>query len=185
MILGIDPGLDGGLIVLGYDNEVIDKLVMPLIKPIKKKASKKLTTKKIKTKKKARREYDLEALNDFIFKYKEKIDFAVLEKVWARQGEGVSSSFTFGKGYGLLLGILSAYRIKFILTTPKTWQGKNITGEKDPKKRSLSKKLELYPEVDLRATERSKKQHPGLVDAILIANYGLTNKDSICKTLLK
>ena len=46
---------------------------------------------------------------------------AVVEKVHAFPGQGVTSCFNFGYNYGLWLGILSALSIQFVLCPPNKW----------------------------------------------------------------
>lgn len=47
--------------------------------------------------------------------------YAVLEKVHSMKGQGVSSTFTFGQGFGWLQAMLAAYHIKTIEVTPQRW----------------------------------------------------------------
>lgn len=46
------------------------------------------------------------------------------------------------------------------------------TAAETPKHRSLEACERLFPHLDLRATTRSKKPHTGIVDALCIAEYG-------------
>ena len=100
-VLGIDPGLSGALAFVGSDGvEVID---MPTI-----------TTG-------TKREIDEVELARVI-DAAGVISAAVLEKVGVRPGEGGVGAFTFGRGYGLLRGILRAHFIPIVDVTPQTWQ---------------------------------------------------------------
>jgi hypothetical protein len=63
---------------------------------------------------------------------------------------------------------------------PKKWQKeifegmneiKNTKGKRDTKKMALMACQRMYPDVDLTPTERAKKPHDGIVDALLIAEY--------------
>lgn len=47
---------------------------------------------------------------------------AVIEKVHSMPGQGVVSVFTFGKNFGMWLGILSAKEIRYVEVTPQKWQ---------------------------------------------------------------
>jgi hypothetical protein len=49
-----------------------------------------------------------------------------------------------------------------------------MQGKRDCKKMSELAAKRLFPNVDLRATERCKISHDGIVDALLIAYYGST-----------
>ena len=88
-----------------------------------------------------------------------------IEKVHAFPGQGVTSMFTFGKGYGQWLGIIATLGIPYVEITPYSWQ--KYYG-KLPKDRKLKKNtLKHY------AQQRFPDLKPTLVtaDAILIANW--------------
>jgi crossover junction endodeoxyribonuclease RuvC len=87
---------------------------------------------------------------------------ALLEKVHAMPKQGVTSSFTFGVGYGALGMALLASRIPFERVTPQAWQkamGCLTGGDKNVSKR---KAQELFPTL--------KITH-AVADALLIAEY--------------
>lgn len=81
--------------------------------------------------------------------------FCVIEKVHAAPGQGVVSMFTFGRNYGMWLGILTAVGISFEEITPQVWQG-NL-GIKQPRgatysdrKRLLKQKAQqLFPDQNI------------------------------------
>lgn len=99
---------------------------------------------------------------------------AVIEKVGARPGQGVTSMFTFGQGYGRILGWLEALEIPHVRVTPQIWQRDVHRGcpAADSKARSLEAARRLFPAVNLKATPRSKTPHKGIIDALLIAEHG-------------
>ena len=92
---------------------------------------------------------------------------AFVEAVNAMPGQGVSSMFNFGMGYGIIQGVLATERIPFILVRPNEWKKRAglIHAEKD-KARTVAQ--QLYPGVDL-----SRKKDIGKADAILIARFGV------------
>ncbi len=99
---------------------------------------------------------------------------AFLEKAQARPGQGVSSMFNYGTGYGTILGILAALEIPHTLVTPQSWMkvmhaGTAIGKTKD---RSIEAAKRLFPGVSLRATAKSLKDNHGMAEALLIAAYG-------------
>ena len=62
------------------------------------------------------------------------------------------------------------------LVTPSTWtktMHKDLSRRLSAKDRSTHVISQLYPKIDLRASKRARIQHDGLIDAILIARYGL------------
>lgn len=93
----------------------------------------------------------------------------VVEEVHAFPSQGVTSMFNFGKAYGIILGILTAYRISYELVTPKKWK-KEFSLDSD-KKKSIECCQRLFPTVDLRKNERSRLGHDGKAEALLLAEY--------------
>lgn len=92
-----------------------------------------------------------------------------LEKVGAMPGQGVVSMFNFGHNLGVIEGILSAFRIPYQLVPPQTWKKEfSLTGDKA---KSIEVCKKLFPWVDLRATDRSRKPSDGLAEALLMAEY--------------
>src|SRR5262252_7264516 len=88
---------------------------------------------------------------------------AYIEGVHAMPKQGVTSAFTFGKGYGALLMALTAAGIPFEIVSPQKWQkalGCLSRGDKNITKR---KAQQLFPQV--------KVTH-AIADALLIAEYG-------------
>ena len=80
-----------------------------------------------------------------------------------------SAMFNFGKSYGILLGVLAAFRVRTVLVTPQAWQkGLGLgTRGKDTDKAAWKRKLKgeagrLYPEC--RPTLKTS-------DALLILEY--------------
>ena len=88
-----------------------------------------------------------------------------IEKVHAFPGQGVTSMFNFGKGYGQWLGIIATMGIPYIEVSPFKWQkyyGKLPRVRKDRKALLKHYAQQRFPELK-----------PTLVttDAILIANW--------------
>ena len=96
-----------------------------------------------------------------------RIRLAVIEKVGARPGQGVTSMFSFGQNFGGWLGILAALGIPHMLVTPRKWQSAMLdAGTGDTKARSLNMARRLFPEIDLRF-----KADDGKADALHLARY--------------
>ena len=94
----------------------------------------------------------------------------VLEKVNAIPGPGVVSMFNFGQNYGFIQGVLKAYGIPYELVTPQKWKKEfSCTSDKNT---SIEVCKRLFPNVNLKATEKCKKDHDGMAEALLIAEYG-------------
>ena len=95
---------------------------------------------------------------------------AYVEAVHAMPGQGVTSMFNFGKNYGYILGVLEAYRIPIMDVTPQTWKKyMEVTSDKNT---SIDLCKRLFPDINLKATERCRKDHDGMAEALLIAEYG-------------
>ncbi len=95
-----------------------------------------------------------------------------IEKVHAMPKQGVSSSFNFGTGFGLWIGICAGLGLRYELVTPQRWQKEMLAGMQGGKDASCIRAQELFPEADLKRGPRSKKLHDGRSDALLIAEYG-------------
>ena len=94
----------------------------------------------------------------------------VLEKVNAMPGQGVVSMFNFGMTFGFIQGVLKAYEIPYELVTPQKWKKEfSCTSDKNT---SIEVCKRLFPNVNLKATDRCKKDHDGMAEALLIAEYG-------------
>ncbi len=87
---------------------------------------------------------------------------AMIEKVHSMPKQGVKSSFTFGQGYGFLLGCLTALEIPFEYVTPQKWQRYLGCLSKGDKNVTKQKAQELYPHL--------KITH-ATADALLIGEY--------------
>ena len=93
----------------------------------------------------------------------------VLEKVNAMPGQGVVSMFNFGQNYGFIQGVLKAYRIPYELVTPQKWKKEfSCTSDKNT---SIEVCKRLFPNLNLKATDRCKKDHDGMAEALLLACY--------------
>jgi len=170
--LGIDPGKSGGLAVITDSNDIV-VTATPVTKE---------------------NEIDIAQVNAFIdfiiTKYNTTDIQCVLEDVHSIFGMSAQSNFQFGRVLGVIEGILGSRSISFIKVTPKVWQKEiwagttpigNATGKLlksgaphikiDTKGTSLLVAKQLFPDVNLLATPRSKVAHDGIVDALLIAEY--------------
>lgn len=100
-------------------------------------------------------------------------DFAVFESVGAMPGQGVSSTFKFGRACGVIDGILGALNIPRRAVSPTVWKKHwRLTKDKE-KSRALA--LELFPTC---AVHFARKRDHNRAEAALIARYGA---EVICK----
>ena len=154
-VVGIDPGLDGGIAVLS-GGKGIELYVMPVYGG-----------------KGGKRSVDAAMLGSKLRELGDDLHI-FLEQVGARPGQGVASMFSFGEGFGIVKGVIGALALPHDLVTPQKWRAAlGVVGNEGTKQTAAARAAQLFPGLDLRATPRSKKPHDGLVDALLIAAYGL------------
>lgn len=95
--------------------------------------------------------------------------FCVIERVHAMPKQGVSSSFNFGVNYGMIMGLLEALSIPYETVLPQKWKREfGVTADKNT---SIAVAKRMFPEVDLRRTDRCKVDHDGKAEALLMAEY--------------
>lgn len=92
-----------------------------------------------------------------------------IEAVHSITGQGIASSFKFGQTYGWLLGMLDAIGIPYQPITPQKW--KKEFGLTSDKAQSVEVCKRLFPDVNLKRTERSKKDDDNCAEACLLALY--------------
>ena len=96
--------------------------------------------------------------------------FCVVEKVHSMPKQGVKSTFEFGKSAGFIEGVLQAYNIPYQLVPPQAWKKEfNLIGT--DKKASIDCAKRLFPKVNLLATERSRVEHDGMAESLLLSEY--------------
>jgi crossover junction endodeoxyribonuclease RuvC len=91
-----------------------------------------------------------------------------IEQVGGMPGQGVTSMFGFGKGYGIWIGILAALQIPYTFVTPQRWKKEFMLGKSD-KDDARIRAIELFPRS---ADSLGLKKHIGRADALLIAEWG-------------
>lgn len=90
--------------------------------------------------------------------------YVAIEHVTAFRGSSPQSAFTFGKGFGKILGMLEALSISYEVVKPATW--KKEMGVNSDKASSIAVAKRLYP--DLADTIGN---HDGKAEALLIATW--------------
>jgi len=156
IIIGIDPGLDGGIAEIGAKGSVF---VEPM--PTEKRGNKRVLRLDLVM-------LHLESRGD---DYEE---WAYIEKAQAMPSQGGVSMFNYGVGYGQLLMAIHSQDYHYEEIPPKRWQKHfGISGKKGcTKAQSIAIAKELFPDVNLFRTPRCKKEHDGMADSLLIAEYG-------------
>lgn len=90
----------------------------------------------------------------------------IIEAVHALPGQGVTSMFSFGMGYGVWLGIIAALAVPVEFVSPQTWKKHYSLGS--DKEASRGKALQLFPS---QADELKLKKHHGRAEALLLAEF--------------
>lgn len=155
--VGIDPGLDGGIAIIGESQVFLYDI--PTINE--------------KTKKGYRRRYDIQGIcNIFrseILKHAREEVFVILEKAQPMPAQGVTSMFSTGFGFGIYQGILSAFSVPYEIIHSKKWQ-KIFSIAGDTKAKSFEVSQRLFPDLEF-VTKRGRIL-TGRCDSILLAEYG-------------
>lgn len=172
VVVGIDPGKDGAVVVLDQRGKTVASYL----------TKRDFTLQLGKTSKRSYTEARMSQAIDWIGK-KHEILLTVIEKQWARPKQGVSSTFSSGLGYGLWRGILASHNIRYSEVSPKTWAKevlKDVSG--DGKARSVYVASQRVPDLDL-TPGLKRKPHDGLADAACLALYGLATLPPLLSTL--
>ena len=151
-IIGIDPGLSGGIAIL-KENKVLDLFDMPVMSEGKKN----------------KRQLNSAQLANLIKKnIKTNEDVAVVvEQVNAMPGQGVTSMFNFGQSFGAIKGVCAALEVPIYFVRPSKWK-KYFDLINSSKDASRTKVIEMYPTL---SEQLSKKKDVNKCDAILIARF--------------
>lgn len=156
IIAGIDPGREGAIAVVAGDGQLLFRQQFPLVAGT----------------------LEPGPLFELFKEFDEAWDgiYAFIEKATAMKGQGVSSTFKFGANYGFVRMAVAALGWKYELVHSSRWTKVMHAGVdskiKDSKKKSGIAAQRLFPKESFLATEKSRVPHKGLIDAVLIAEYG-------------
>lgn len=156
-IIGVDPGATGAFAILDTDSHHLTIIDMP--------------TTKIKRGTRQVNQVDAVRLANLLRPHAEGAR-AIVEKVHSMPGQGVVSTFSFGRAAGIIEGVLAALDIPFSLVPPATWTKKmRLFGGKDG---SRARAVELFPD---QAHLFARKKDDGRADATLIACYAAEEEE--------
>jgi crossover junction endodeoxyribonuclease RuvC len=151
MIVGIDPGLAGALAFLDPAISTVETFDIP--------------THVLARGGKQRREIDIAGLIGILAV--RRVDHAFIEAVGAMPGQGLSSTFSFGKTYGIVLGTVVSRNIPISLVAPVKW--KRAMGVGRSKDGCRARASQLLP---AHADQWRLRRNDGRAEAALIALYG-------------
>lgn len=169
VFLGIDPGIEGGIVMLSGDGRLFFESQTP-------RAGDQMDYARcVAMLTDAHGEWNLP-------------EFATLERVWAWPGQGAKSQGNFLKGAGAWIGILVTLGIPFIEPTPQAWMKMDWLprrakvkhdnpheSDKDYAKRKAAAKRQHLAALKLVAEKRwphVEKFKSGTVSAAFLAEYG-------------
>lgn len=162
-VIGIDPGLDGGLACIDSAGLLIE--VMPTLGAT------------------GKRDLDIPSILRLLRGWRDTLGArnVYLEKVGARPSESPVACFRFGEGVGILKGLAVSLDLAITEVLPQTWHKVICAGMPagDPKGNAVKRAAQLYPRVSFLATQRSRVPHSGMCDAALIASHGLREINGI------
>ena len=129
-IIGIDPGLSGGIAVLD-DLKIFDVFDMPIMSEGKKNKN----------------QLNSAHLVNIIKKHIIPEDtYVIVEQVSAMPGQGVTSMFNFGQTFGSIKGICAALNLPIFYVRPAKWK-KHFELINSSKDASRTKVIEMYPSI--------------------------------------
>jgi hypothetical protein len=160
VVVGIDPGINGGISCL-ENGEISHSIPMPIVKT---NLGKRVDPIKLAS--------ELNRLNP---------DRVIIEEPQVRPGENIKNHLTIGINFGIIYAIVLGLHYNLTIVPAVTWTRavhSLITGSKEwethpPKMKSLKTFRKLYPE--------SKVTHDGIIDATLIAFFWLWKEGHLAR----
>ncbi len=164
--LGIDPGKAGGY-ALGAKREgdpIVASGIMPISGDL----------------------IDVSVIADVVKTYvtNRSTLIVIIEKVQAmsrfnkktgkNESQGVTSMFTFGKGFGQLIGMCQALGFPYALVAPQTWKGQVLRDTTKDKDAAIAYVERMFPDINL-VQPRCRVPHNGVADAVCLMQWGMLN----------
>ena len=153
LIYGCDPGFTGAIALYKPAENWLEVHDMPVMKNTKGKAI-----------------INSPYLLDILQNEADEKCLALIEQVSAMPGQGVSSMFRFGEGYGMLQMACAANKLPTQFVTPAKWKG--YFGLSRDKGVSRGLAMQRFPEY---AGLFSRVKDDGRAEAALIALYAAEN----------
>ncbi|MDR1558586.1 MAG: hypothetical protein LBS84_02600 [Clostridiales bacterium] len=154
--IGIDPGINGAIAAINAGSmEVLEVIDTPVVTSD------------------GKRLYDIGGIADAIRHMCLFGDAVViLEQAQAMPGQGVSSTFATGRGFGIWEGVLSALDVPYRTIRPVVWTRKIFAGMSgEGKARAIQFALRMFPGCEL-TPKGSRKPRDGRADALCLAIMG-------------
>ncbi len=174
-IIGIDPGLQGGIAILEtatYPKFKVETHSLEEAKPTYPvMALERLTLHTMPLI--GDKDYDVQAIKN-IFREHRDVALVCVERQQSMPGQGLSSTFKTGQGFGILIGVLSALELRYEVVPAQRWQRQLFTGLKHGQDTKISSEIvakRLFPTTDFRRSSRARVASDGLTDACCIAEF--------------
>jgi hypothetical protein len=169
--IGIDPGMDGGIVVLDSHERCVIAIPMPTINVASKGKRRTLDLPALVA---VLRDHAVITTTDYST---EPIARVIVEKVSSRPGEGAAASFQFGRCYGAIEAVLTALGASWSAESPQSWQKAILAGVEgdDTKARAVLVAQRRLPTVPL-VLPRCRTPHSGIADAACIALYAMRSR---------
>lgn len=160
LFVGIDIGLEGG--IARKFGEVREYFAMPIIGNVV--------------------DYSL-LLNKMRVDNSERCH-VIFEDLHSLYSVSTASTWSLASQSGAIEMLCIALKLPYTKVAPKDWQKEMFqgippirknTGRADTKKMALIAAKRLFPEMNFLATERSRVPHNGIVDAVLLCEWGVRN----------
>jgi Holliday junction resolvasome RuvABC endonuclease subunit len=145
IVLGIDPGLNGGLALLGPDGLLVE--AMPVFKID------------------GKGHLDLQTIRSLIAEWSP--DHVFMERQQSMPKQGLSSTFKTGFGYGVLHGLCAGMQLPVTEVSPGTW--KRALGCPADKDGARARASQVFPS---HASSWARKKDDGVAESALVAEYG-------------
>lgn len=170
VIIGIDPGLNGGIgVITPLAYTVHDMPVLTVI------AGRKRNKKGIMVDVK-REKYNIAEVKRMLMQIRDEAHLnnypveAWLEKSQAMPDQGSVSNFNYGVGFGILQAVVTCLDIPLNLIAPVTWKQKIMAGQGKKKDAAVYRAQQLFPSAVLKGPKGGLLD--GRAEALLIAQYG-------------
>ena len=162
VIVGIDPGIYGGLVFIDPYQHLICGFRMP-VKQFQK------TTKTKSGKFKTQKMVDAVKLAEITSRF--SISVGYIENVHATPQMGVVSAFSFGHSRGVLEGNLASQGASLAFVAPNKWKADLMVPA--DKEKAIKRAKTLLPGCDKLFDTGNKEYNSGLAEAAMICLYGL------------
>ena len=156
VVVGIDPGISGGIAFLDTEN-VRNPEIFKM--PISQQGTKK--------------EVDpagiYKLIEEYIPKGSSDMVFCI-EEVHSMSGQGTRSMFSFGCSFGMVVAVAASYKCPFHRVAPRRWKGVMLDGYTSKVSKDVSRLAagRLFPAIQEKLVH---KNSDGLAEALLLAEY--------------